>query len=245
MFKTQYLLGAVVAVSVAGGASAALVWTGAGDGVSLYQEANWLDDNGDVPAAGTIDNTGPVTAATGGLIEINSGTGSPNNFSGNFSVGVGNDLAVGGGKTLATATNGINIGGAVVSNQNLTITGGSTVRATFIVDFDVTLDGGSTLRFNGAGNPVNGSTINVLDLDSVIRFDNEDFAAFAAEHQSKTTLQGNALVFGSDAFVVEAGDNAVAADFNNGDGVEITFVPEPTSLALMALGGLCVLRRRR
>ena len=39
-------LSGIMFVGLASSASAALVWTGDGDGISLYQEANWQEDDG-------------------------------------------------------------------------------------------------------------------------------------------------------------------------------------------------------
>ena len=39
--------------------TAALTWDAGGDGISIYQEANWDDGSGD-PPAGTIDPSVPV-----------------------------------------------------------------------------------------------------------------------------------------------------------------------------------------
>lgn len=228
-------------------ANADLVWTGAVDGVSAFQEANWLDDNGQVPGAGEIDGNTVITAATGGKVVINSGTGSPASFSNQFRFG-DNDVEVSGGKVLGSNNNfGIFVddGG---SFGNLLLDGGSTINVQFAQNFTVTMDGGSTFRFRGAGNPVNNTTINVLDFGSLLRFDNETFAAFEAEHSSKVTLNSATLEFGADPFAIEAGDNALATAFNGADGVDISFVnaiPEPTSAAVLSLVGLLALGRRR
>jgi len=129
----------------------------------------------------------------------------------------------------------------------MTISGASTVRATFISDFDITVSGSSTLRFNGAGNPVNGTTANFLDDGSVLLFGGENYATFDSEHASKITFNGAALVFGADPLVAEPGDNAIASAFNGATGVQINFiaVPEPSSAALLGLGGLALILRRR
>ena len=80
----------LLAVSV----RAALVWTGAA-GNGLFTEGSWLDDTGSVPADGTIVGDVAVTADTGTekLIEIATGSGSPNNWWSNFHVG-NNSLTV-------------------------------------------------------------------------------------------------------------------------------------------------------
>jgi len=244
---TLLSLGAIAATTIT--SQAALTWTGAGDGTSLFQEANFLDDNGVIPAANTINPSTAVTAATGGLIDISSGTGSPSNFGGGFTTGVGNALNVGGGKTLGSSgSSGMNQGSGFANPLvAATIVGGSTINVQFAVNYAFSLDGASTLRLRGGGNSLNVSTVNFLDANSVLRFDDETYAAFNSEHASKVTAFGNALVFGTDAFVIEAGDNAVATSILTGAGVEISavVVPEPSSTALLGLGGLALILRRR
>jgi endonuclease/exonuclease/phosphatase family metal-dependent hydrolase len=138
---------------------AALVWTGGGDKISLYQEANWQDDTGSVPANDTINSAADVSADTGTekLIEISSGTGTPSAAGGYFKIG-NNSLTVSGGKTLnMTATGGNN--GCVISSwagsdQVLTVSDGATVTGVDLRNFTtVNVDGGTialTGTFSGA-----------------------------------------------------------------------------------------------
>lgn len=106
-------------------AKGALSWVGAGDGISLYQEANWLDDNGVQPGANQINPNTAVTAATGGLIEISSGTGTPSNFGGTFNVGTGNSLTVSNGRTLRSVGRSDVVGGG--AGSTLTVDTGATL----------------------------------------------------------------------------------------------------------------------
>ena len=120
----------VVAASLS---QAALTWTGAGDAVSLFKEANWLDNTGGVPANNTIEKGVVVTATTGGLIEIAAGTGTPGNFNGDFMLASGDDLTVANGKVLAGSS--ALIGGGVGSV--LTVSGsGSTLSVNSASAFD-------------------------------------------------------------------------------------------------------------
>lgn len=118
---------------------AALTWTGAGDGVSLYQEANWQDHGGGTPAANTINPGVAVSAATGGSVEITGGTGAPNNFGGGaFTMASGDSLTVSGGKTLGSNGPGI-VGGGAGAILNVTagasiLTGGITAFESIFVD---------------------------------------------------------------------------------------------------------------
>jgi hypothetical protein len=247
MKPKSILLATAIAAAVVPAANAALVWTGAGDGADLFQETNWLDDNGAVPAADTINPGAVVTAATGGLIQIDSGTGTPGSVGGTFQIGDGNDLLVGGGKTLqTTGGNGLRVDGGYSRHQSVSIVNASLVNVQYLVNLGITLNGGATLRLRGGGNPINGgSTVDFQDTASLLLFDNETWSAFESEHINKVTYQGAALVFGSDPYAVEPGDNAVATAYNGTSGVQIQGVPEPSAALLGALGLLGLLRRRK
>lgn len=247
MKTTLLSLGFLAASSLAG--HAALIWTGASDGSSLFTEANWLDDNNAIPADNTINSGSAVTAATGGLIQISSGTGTPGAYGGNFDIGLNNNLEVSGGKTLASSgSSGIRVDGSGTPSplSAASIFGASIVNVQFSVGIGWSVNESSTLRFRGGGNPLNNSsTVDLLDTGSVLLFDAETYAAFDTEHSSKVTANGAALIFGADPFAVEAGDNALATAYNGALGVQISMVPEPSSTALLGLGGLALILRRR
>jgi endonuclease/exonuclease/phosphatase family metal-dependent hydrolase len=149
----------VVAGLLAVSSQAALVWTGGGDKISLYQEANWQDDTGSVPANNTINSAADVSADTGTekLIEISSGTGTPSAAGGYFKIG-NNSLTVSGGKTLNMTATGSNNGCVIStwtgSDQVLTVSDGATVSGVDLRNFTtVNVDGGTialTGTFSGA-----------------------------------------------------------------------------------------------
>lgn len=284
---------------------AALVWDGSGDGVSIFQEANWTRHVGGDPAANTINPGVAIlnnSTLTGGEILIASGTGTPSNVgSGQFQVGtnnltVSNGKIIGGGSTTGadatsmlgsqgsiltldtgaqltangvTGFNRIFVDGATIdlrgtsgiafntgSNPFMSILNGSLVDVQFIVasaapdDLEVVLGGGSSLTFNGSGIPLNTMTLDILDTTSLLQLTNEVFndglgGGFEPEHMAKVTFNGAALVFGSDPFAIEAGDNAIATQINAGLGVAIQAIPEPSSLVLGLIGFLGAIRRRR
>ena len=143
---------------MAASAPASLNWTGEGDAISLFQEANWKDDSGTTPAAGTIDGGVAVTADTGsdGLITISSGTGTPENAGSYFNIG-NNSLTLSGGKTLAFYATGGNNGCVIAqwaqNDQVLSVSEGATLGAVDARNFTtVTVDGGTialTGNFSG------------------------------------------------------------------------------------------------
>ncbi|WP_372806553.1 endonuclease/exonuclease/phosphatase family protein, partial [Pontiella sp.] len=136
-------------------AQAALTWTGGGDKISLYQEANWVDDAGSTPAANTINSAADVSADTGAekLIEISSGSGTPSAAGGYFKIG-NNSLTVSGGKALKmTATGGNN--GCVIStwqgsDQVLTVSDGATVSGVDLRNFTRVIVDGGTITLTGS-----------------------------------------------------------------------------------------------
>lgn len=217
-------------------AEAGLVWTAAGDGISLFAEANWLDCAGLIPGAGTINPNTAITANTGGTVLIDSSAASfPTAVGGaNFALGA-NALTLDGGQLIFNPSIA-SPGGITAAGTNTTITNGSSLGTQFLVNQTVTVSGASDVTLYGAGNPLaSGSTINVLDTGSILNFNNQVFANI---DQSELTFQGNALVFGLDPFSIEPGDNAIASSINGGAGASIGFVPEPGSVSFMALA-LC------
>lgn len=244
--KTILTLAASCALPVAQ-SSAALVWTGAVD-ADIYNEANWLDDNGVVPAAGTINPSTNITAATGGEIRIDSGPSPATFTAGNFQPGPGNNLTIGGGLSFTgqISNRGVNYTGTTIGG-NMSVIGGSTVEVRFISRAAISLDGGSTITLEG-GTPINTSTINFLDTASVFNFNNATFAELEAPGRpllSAFTYQDAALEFGTDPFTVEPGDNALATAFNGTNGVSLSAIPEPSVALLSLLASAAFLRRKR
>ncbi|MEM6506673.1 MAG: PEP-CTERM sorting domain-containing protein [Planctomycetota bacterium] len=224
--KTSQLLSAAFALCLAGGANAALVWTGSADGGSLFNEGNFVDtDTGTAPGAGTVDQNVAVPGFTGGIV-IDAGAvqyvaGEPGFFGGGtFNFG-SNDLLVAGLKLGSFSTFGAEGTGTV------TIGDGGTVDLQFINTAITVLDGG-TLTLRGGNDPLPGGSVE-LQFGGTVNFTNEDVAAFNAEHLSDFTAVGGTLQVVSDG----------------GSGSIVTVVPEPGSLALLGLGGLMIVRRRR
>lgn len=150
-------------------AQGALTWVGGGDEISLYREDNWLDDNNAQPGANQINPNTPVTAATGGLIEISSGAGSPSNFGGTFNVGTGNSLTVSNGKILRSGGLSDVSGGGAAST--LTVTSGASLSVGDLSGFGGHVFNDATVNLSSI--TTNGGTIS--SANSLFQTGNADF----------------------------------------------------------------------
>ncbi|MCB1134032.1 MAG: hypothetical protein KDN05_23135, partial [Verrucomicrobiae bacterium] len=191
-------------------------------GPFLVGTNNLTISNGKLAAGGSTSGTdaSPLLVAQGSILTISGGAAVETNGIADF-----NRIVVNGGSIDLRGTSGINFGAAAGADPTMLITDGATVDAQFISaasapdDLAVTLTGGSTLIFNGSGNPLNTLTVDILDEDSRLRLTNEVFnngsgSGFEPEHASKVTFNGAALVFGTDPFTPEIGDNALATQIN-------------------------------
>ena len=201
-------------------------------GPFLVGTNNLTVSNGKV-LAGTVVSANPLLEAQGSLLTVSNG-----GEIGTLGIANYNQIVVDGGVIDLLGTSGISFGSPSGTNPLMSIVNGSTVDVQFISaasasdDVAVTLDGGSTLTFNGSDNPLNTLTLDILDEDSRLRLTNEVFdngsgGGFQPEHASKVTFNGAPLVFGSDPFTPEIGDNALATQINGGLGVEIRVFAAP------------------
>jgi len=233
-------------------ASAALTWVGAANN-GLFAEANWLDDNLAAPVAGEINPNTVVTAVTGGEIVIpGGGTNNPDGFGGDFLIGSTN-LTLHSSAVLAQNTSGGGIAATLGFGSTGTISGGSIIDAGYIREMDFTVSGGSSVEITGGGNrEADNSTFNFTDDASVLlltRRTTTNFVNYYINGAGSSTFQyqGSNLEFGADPFALEAGDTAVLSAFNGTAGSQVSFnaIPEPSSTALLGLGGLALILRRR
>lgn len=195
--KARFLVLLAIWVVASNQAPAALTWTGAGDAVSLYKEANWLDDSGAVPPNNSVNANTELTANTGGLIEINSGSGKPNNFNGDFMLASGDDLLVANGKVLGG--NDSVVGGG--AGSAMTITGsGSQLKVGAVSAFDsILVDDGGLIELKDAAG------ITLHDAGSTLRIEGGSSADFqfilkavvSVDGTSSLTLNGTGIPINS------------------------------------------------
>ena len=186
-------------------ALSALVWIGGangGNGISLYQEANWDSDGVAgapyaTPAAGTVDG---LSAINDTLIVTTGTPGGPGGASLNLWLGNSGAIQLSGGTFRLAPDYGIHADGTIGgSKASIDISGTAQLLAQFLGDQAVTVADSSTITLYGGGDPINNSTV-ALDTawTGSITFDAESPADANDEHLSKITVGGSAAVTGSD-----------------------------------------------
>ncbi|MCK4563850.1 MAG: hypothetical protein KAU94_04160 [Verrucomicrobia bacterium] len=204
----------VTAVVVETNVLGALEWTNAGEWNGTDDPTNWLST-----ATGTYPTEVP-TGASGGL-QLYYADGV---IVANFGICNG-DLYVGDNALVITNMTTQMVNGNMNGSATIDIWNSVPVSKTFISgSAAVTLHDGGIVKLLGGGNPISGVTIDLVSLSASLQLNAETFEAFTNEHINKVTSFGVPLDFGSDPYVVEEGDTALAADFNAPNGVEITAI---------------------
>ncbi len=192
------------------GSSAQLVWTGATSS-DITDDANWSGGS----VAGILD----VTLATN-ITFVNAGTapiGPERALQPLWGVVAPHTITVDGVLLDTAGNDGMGAASVIVTN------GGSINM--FFVNATITIYDNSTLNLLGGGNSLpSPATVDLVSSNAVLKFENETWADFQTEHQSKVTSFGYPLEFGADRTVLEESDNAVATDINGGAGVQIEVV---------------------
>lgn len=185
------LSASLVGVLALGATAETLTWTGAGDGVSFGQAANWAG----TPTGGAInvnalvddfviDDPTAVVGGTGGVVQLTWVSGS-----GSLSIGAG---------TLTGATG--------LRYTSLSFTGGVMTRQ-FFLEVSAVVSGSAQLRLNGGGDPLASSTVALNGTSASVVFLNETPEAFRAEHINKFTFDGLPPIEGA-TFTLESDGGA-------------------------------------
>ncbi len=243
-----------------------ITWTGLGDGVSLFQEANWVVEGGEVaPDAGTIDPgvpvphdlvvniAGTVGGAGGwnGTLDLG-GVGTISVSTANFRMSASSVIKDGSASVDSSSSFGYIRGGLdnadFVSSWGLNLSGpmhlinGSTLEATWFAGGNgvSSLNGGSTLTIReDASGTFNNNMINFLDLGSKIVYNNlnRTIDEVESEHLSRFMVNGAAPVVGSNISIYKD----VGTGFTT-----VQVIPEPGTLVLLVAGCLTLpfIRRR-
>jgi len=212
----------------AGTLEADLIWDGGGDGVSFFQEANWVDDvTGLDPPAGTVDGNSKISHN----LVVNSGSiggdfDSSSGVSANIVLDFNRKLTIHGG-TL-NLRNDLSVVGAAGEDfgfSSLQLNGGQ--MDTFNLHaLQVDLTGDAELIVRSGTTTLSGnSSFNFASLDASIFFANKTAVQLIDEIAATT-------VFGQAAFV---GQNLLVTDQSSGGALMQATVPEPSGLLLVAL----------
>jgi len=135
-------------------------------------------------------------------------------------------------------------GGSVFKPDSFVVNGSHTAQWARDVEIQVGSTGSFTLT--GGGSPLVSSSVDLV-VGATFTFTNKDLNEFISQYMADFTVGGEAIVIGTDPLNREIGDNLVITE-NNGskqDGITVTAVPEPSSVALLGLGGLALILRRR
>ncbi len=213
---------------------AAIVWTGASDS-DPFNDANW-----DLTGS-TVTTIAVNTAILDNLTVSNLGTSASGDSAvsfGQFQLGEGFSMTITGTSFDLTGNEGF-AGSGAGATETVTLIGSTSSLQFFSNGIDVIVDGTSSLTIRGGGDGINSQTaeshVNLL-TGGMLTMTN-------AAEITEQIGEGDIFVNGVQ---VTAGNRV---SLISGTGATITAlaapVPEPSSTALLGLGGLALLLRRR
>jgi len=202
----------------------AVVWSGS-TSTDPFESSNWDFSGSSVTSIVSNVSIEDDINIVGGAVEIP-------NLAGQVRVQIGNGYKL----TLDNATLGLVAGGndgvggePAGTGVEINLLNGSELNTFFIVNgVTLNIDSTSSATFGGGGNPINISTVNLVD-GATLQFLLEDPTEFTNEHLSKVFVNGAPAVDGS---------NILIESFNGGQGSKISVIsiPEPSSVLLSLLG---------
>lgn len=193
--------------------SAQITWDAGGDGVSIFEEANWTAD-GDIagtdPAADTVN---PNTAINFDMVVGNVGgmgaTVGGSDGGGTMLIGDGFSLTVQQDATYRSSiSSGASIGGVLgTMTETLSILDTAEVITQFLSNLDVSMSGSSELFLNGSGDPIGGTTTIdfASDWTGSVTFAGESINNVISEHLPSLTVNGAPAVYGTNVDLVSNG----------------------------------------
>ena len=236
MYKTSMICGLAMLGLISSG-QCVVTWTGTGGDTDVFNDANWdfgssslsaIDANTEVLDDLVISNATVTSASGAGFGALLIGDGFSLTLTNSDYSSAGNTDGISGVASGAQST--INL---INSSMNLQF-------ASIGVDFNV--DGTSSLQFRGGGDPIN-SQVDTTALNLSVGA--ELTLTTRAEFDEQVTDTGAAGTITANGTEVTVGNMDTLFSFTGGGPVTGTVVPEPSSMALLGIGGMALLLSRR
>lgn len=230
MIKKQLLSLGFAATSLISTSSAAISWTGLGDGANFQDDSNWdFSGSSSTTMASPTDDDIFISSSTisdpGGTILLGD----------NFTLTLDNsNFSLGGGAGFT----GVN--DASDDPSSISLINGSALSMQFVsVGVTVNVDGTSSITFGGGGDPINSqqeqSNVNIATGGQLV-FSN------TGELSDQLNDSGSGDIFVNNIRVTALNANTL---LTTADSLTYTAVPEPSSSALLGLAGIALILRRR
>lgn len=223
---------AVIALAATSSSHAVILWTGGGNTADFYDNANW-DFSGSGETAMPVGGGNPSAATADDIIIAGATLTETSGAFTNIEIGDGLSVTLDG--TTFTFSNGNGFSGindAGDATSTLSLINGSFLDAQFAtIGITISVDGTSSLNFRGSGDPINSQT----EKTTIILAPG---AQLTLPTEAEFTEQGADIEVGGISF---ASDPSILS-FN---GTTATAVPEPSSMALVLMAALGLVRRRR